>query len=139
MKGIIPRILPLPLRLHMVAVLGFAGLHAPGLSAQGCEDVSGAWAVEVNLPGTGPSQITLTLEQTECAVTGSIVGQRTTTIEEGIVEGSTATFAVMATNQANGESLTIVWEATVDGDAISGTLNSPMMGSIEFAGERVDG
>ena len=52
------------------------------LSAQdGCEDVSGVWNVELALP-SGHSAVTLTLEQTECTVTGTVVGRARTEIED---------------------------------------------------------
>jgi hypothetical protein len=83
--------------------------------------------------------VTLTLEQDECAVTGSIKGQRTTPIEGGEVEGSTVTFTASTINQGNGEPLVIAWEGTVEENAISGTLSSPVMGTVEFSGTKSQG
>lgn len=124
----------------LVALLGLAGLFAPPLSAQAtCEDVSGIWVVELDLPGSGTSQVTLTLEQTECAVAGLVEGRNRTEIQDGTVEGWTATFTAVATNQGSGGGMAIAWEVTVEGDEIEGTLNAPMMGTVEFTGTRVEG
>ena len=102
-----------------------------------CEDVSGVWIVDLDLPGSGQSQVTLTLEQTDCEVTGLVEGHNTTAIENGKVEGSTATFTAKARNQGgSGGELMVAWEATVDGDDIIGTLGSQMMGTFEFTGTR---
>jgi hypothetical protein len=126
--------------LKLLGVLAAAGFYAPALHAQtACEDVSGTWVVELNLPGTGTSQVTVTLEQTECALEGLVEGRNRTEIRDGSVEGSTATFTAMATNEGTGEGIAIVWEATIEGDDIGGTLNSPVTGSIEFTGTRAEG
>lgn len=121
------------------AFLALTGVCAPALHAQAdCEDVSGIWLVDLILPGGGPTRVTLTLEQTECEITGLVEGQNQTPIEDGRVEGSTATFMVNATNQANGQSIAVAWEGTVEGNEISGTLEAPMMGNIPFTGTRAE-
>lgn len=113
---------------------------ATGLEAQAdCDDVSGEWAVELTLPGSGTNTVTLTLDQVECTVSGVVEGRNRTPFEDGTVEGSTATFTATATNQADGQGIAIVWEATVDGDEIAGSLDSPMMGTIPFSGTRLEG
>ena len=125
--------------LRGLAVLAVTAACAPALQAQSsCEDVSGTWAVELTLPGSGTSEVTLTLDQAECTVAGLVEGQSRTSFEDGSVEGGTATFTVMATNQANGEGIAIEWVGTVSGDDITGTLSSPMMGTFEFSGTRVE-
>ena len=127
------------------AFLALTAFYAPALQAQdlhaeaACEDVSGVWMVGLTLPGSGPTQVTLTLEQTECEVTGLVEGNNKTPFETGEVEGSTATFVVNATNQANGQGIAIAWEGTVEGDEISGTLEAPMLGTITFTGTRLEG
>ncbi|MGI9625776.1 MAG: hypothetical protein ACR2QM_02990, partial [Longimicrobiales bacterium] len=126
--------------LRLLALCAVTGAFAPALHAQAsCEDVSGVWAVQLNLPGSGQSEVTLTLDQVECQVTGLIEGHNKTPIQDGTVEGSTATFTAAARNQANGQDMAIVWTVTVDDDAVNGTLESPMMGTFEFTGARVEG
>lgn len=121
------------------AILTVAGVNAPDIHAQSeCEDVSGAWSVNMVLQGGGPTQAVVTLDQTECEVTGSVEGRNRSPISNGTVEGSTATFTATAQNQGGG-TLDLVWEATVDGDEISGAITHPMVGAIEFTGKRVEG
>ena len=123
--------------LGLGAILALSVSNAPALHAQSaCDDVSGVWVVDLDLPGSGQNSVTITLEQTECEVAGVIEGRNTTHIEDGKVEGPTAIFTAVAHNQANGQALPIVWNVTVEGDDVSGTLNSPMMGIIEFTGTR---
>ena len=127
-------------RSGLGALLVLAAFHAPGLNAQAaCDDVSGAWTVDLVLPDGGAQQVTLTLEQTECELTGLIEGQNKTPIEGGKVDGSTFTFMVTANNQADGQGIEIAWEGTVEADAISGTWSAAMIGTLEFTGTRADG
>jgi hypothetical protein len=126
-----------PLAVGLAIALG--ALSTTNLAAQNtCEDVSGVWNLELSLPGVGVSPVTLTLEQAECTVTGTVVGRARTEIQDGTVEGHTARFIATGTNGATGEAINIPWEATVDGDEISGTLAGPM-GDIEFSGSRAEG
>ena len=83
--------------------------------------------------------LTLTLEQTECEVAGLVDGRNKTPIQDGKVEGWTASFTAMARNQGDGQGIGVAWEATVEGNDVSGTLSSPMMGTIEFTGTRIEG
>ena len=83
--------------------------------------------------------MTLTLEQSGCDVVGSVEGRNKTPIKDGTVENWTETFTAMARNQGNGQDIGIAWQATVDGNDVSGTLNSPIMGTIEFTDTRVEG
>lgn len=118
------------------ALLALAGSQPPALHAQSeCEDVSGTWAVEITLP-TGPNNGTMTLEQTDCVVTGLLEGRYKTPIEDGKVVGWTATFTVQAVNQGSGGTIPMSWEATVEGDVISGTMSNALTGSFDFAGTR---
>lgn len=124
----------------IAAVVALAGFHAPALNAQAaCEDVAGAWTIDLTLPGAPATTVTLTLEQSECEVTGLVTGQNETPISDGKVEGWTVTFGTAVTNQADGSSISIVWEGTVDGDAIGGTLSAPGLGEVPFTGKRAEG
>jgi hypothetical protein len=126
--------------LALGALLAFATLSAPDLHAQAeCEDVSGEWAVSVNLPDGNSQQVTLTLEQSECEITGLIEGNNQTPIDNGTVEGPTFTFVVNVTNQADGQGIEMTWEGTVDGDDLSGTFSADIMGTFPFTGTRADG
>ena len=123
---------------RLATILMLAGSYAPSLHAQEeCEDVSGVWAVGLNLPGSGQSQVMVTLEQADCTLTGLVEGRNSTPVEGGEVKGATATFTAMARNMADGQGLGVAWVMTVEGNDAHGTLSSPMMGTIEFEGTRV--
>lgn len=117
--------------------VGLSGPLAAPLHAQGyCEDVSGVYDVLVDLPGGGPTQIELDIEQTECEVKGFVGAQTRSPIDNGVVEGSTASFTFEAANQGSGGMLVIRWEVTIDGDDVTGTFSHELFGSIEVVGTR---
>lgn len=110
---------------------------APGaLMGADCEDISGVYDVVVDLPGGGPTSIELDLAQNECEVTGFVGAQTRTPIENGVVEGSTASFTFEAQNQGGGGTLEIEWVITIDGDEVTGTFSHDLFGSIEVVGSR---
>jgi hypothetical protein len=128
-------------RLALGAILGLvlATVAAPrAVHAQdACEDVSGEWSVEVAF--APPQQVTVTLEQSECEITGFVRGNNETAIENGVVEGATFTFDTTVTNEATGESLVISWEGTVEGDDVTGSLTTQMIPVADFMGSRSGG
>lgn len=107
------------------------------LAAQSsCDDVSGDYDVRVDLPGGGPADIRLEIEQEDCEVTG-IVGLMTRSqIQNGVVDGSTASFTFQASNQGDGSALEIRWVITIDGDEVTGTFSHDLFGSIAVVGAR---
>lgn len=113
-----------------------AGGGATDAQAQECDDVSGDWSVDLTFPGAAPQTVTVTLEQTECAVTGMVKGNNETPIEDGTVEGSTFRFST--TVDGGGQMITIAWEGTIEGDDVSGTLSADPIGVVEFSGKRVE-
>jgi hypothetical protein len=117
-------------------VLALAAFTASDAQAQSCEDVSGDWAVDLTFPGNPPQQVTVTLEQSDCEITGLIKGNNETPIEGGTVEGSTFMFAV--TVDGGGQMVTISWEGTVDGDAVSGNMTADALGTVPFTGKRAE-
>jgi len=128
------------MKIRSIGLSVLLALTGPSvLQAQDCEDVSGAWAVDLELPDGTSQDVTLTLEQTGCEITGLIEGNNQTPIESGTVDGSTFTFLATVSNQGGGQSIEIAWEGTVEGDAISGTLSAEMFGTFEFTGTRADG
>lgn len=124
--------------LSGVAVLGMIGLLVQPAQAQACDDLSGVWAVDLELPGSGRSRVVVTLEQDGCAVTGVVEGRNTTSVEEGTVDGSTVTFIASGINQGTGELIAMKWEAAVSGNDMQGTLSSDMAGTFPFTGRRAD-
>ncbi len=120
------------LALGLVVAIGGGPTEA---QAQECEDVSGDWSVTIAFPGNVQA-VTVTLEQTDCALAGMVKGNNETAIEGGAVEGSTFTFST--TVNANGQAVTLAWEGTVEGDDVAGTLSSDLVGVVEFTGKRVE-
>lgn len=100
--------------------------------------MSGDWDVSLSLPDATTQQVTLTLEQDGCDLTGMIKGNNETPIEGGKAEGSTFTFNVTVSNQAGGQ-LEFAWEGTRDGDSITGTWSSQAVGSLRFTGTKSGG
>jgi len=126
--------------LWLGAFLTFAAVSATDLHAQAeCEDVSGEWAVDLNLPDGSSQQVTLTIAQSDCEITGLIEGNTQTPFDNGTVEGSVFTFVVSVTNQADGQGIEMTWEGTVDGDELAGAFSADMMGTLPFTGTRADG
>lgn len=125
-------------RVILAGLLGVAfALAGPGSAqAQECEDISGDWLVDLTFPGNPPQTVTVTLEQSECGVSGMVKGNNETAISDGSVEGSTFTFTT--TVDGGGQMVDIVWEGTVEGDTVSGTLSAQPIGVVEFAGKRAE-
>ena len=119
----------------LVAPLALALLVASPLAAQECEDLSGDWNVSINTPN-GIQDVTMNLEQDGCSVTGKIVGNNENEVKDGVVEGSKLTFLVTLDTEAG--ALDFNWDATVDGDSMSGTWGNEMVGTFEFQGTRAD-
>ncbi|MDH3734438.1 MAG: hypothetical protein OEU54_12940 [Gemmatimonadota bacterium] len=92
----------------------------------------------ISLPDGTSQDVKLTLEQTDCELTGLIEGNNQTPIEDGKAEGSTFSFA-MNVNNGDGQIMAIAWEGTMDGDSISGTWGSQIIGSLDFTGTRAEG
>lgn len=125
--------------IKIAAVLMITALYAPALSAQDCEDVSGDWDVTISLPDATTQEVLLSLEQDGCDLTGMITGANETAIEGGKAEGATFTFNISVNNQADGQQLEFTWEGTRDGDSISGTWGSEMVGALTFTGSKAHG
>ena len=121
--------------LVVLAAAAPSAVHAQ----EECEDVSGAWTVDVAFAqAPEPQQVTLTLEQSECEITGLVKGNNETPIENGTVEGATFTFDTTVTD-GTGQTLVISWSGSVEGDEVSGSLTAQMMPVADFTGTRSDG
>jgi imidazolonepropionase-like amidohydrolase len=96
-------------------------------------NVTGAWAVSIDVPGS-PLSGTLTLNQQGNALTGSLQTQLgPAAIKSGRVAGDTFTFT--AAVEFGGASIDITANGKVDGAQVSGTIDSPQ-GSVAFSGRR---
>jgi len=84
-KPALPRTVAGATVLGLAAVL--AGFSVPPLHADtACEDLSGVYQVLVDLPGGGPTDIELDLEQEGCDLTGFVGARTRGAIRNGVVE-----------------------------------------------------
>jgi hypothetical protein len=93
----------------------------------------GTWNLTLETP-MGERRSTLTLVSAGGALTGTQEAEgNTTDIAEGSVNGNTLSWKVSVTNPMP---LTLTFNGSVDGDAISGTADTGMFGSFPFEGKR---
>ena len=93
----------------------------------------GTWNLTLETP-MGERRSTLTLVTAGGALTGTQEAEgNTTDIAEGAVNGNALTWKVSVTNPMP---LTLTFNGSVDGDAISGTADTGMFGSFPFEGKR---
>ena len=93
----------------------------------------GTWNLTLETP-MGERRSTLTLVTAGGALTGTQEAEGdTTNIAEGSVNGNTVSWKVSVTNPMP---LTLTFNGSVDGDAISGTADTGMFGSFPFEGKR---
>ena len=93
----------------------------------------GTWNLTLETP-MGERRSTLTLVTAGGALTGTQEAEgNTTDIAEGSVSGNAVSWKVSVTNPMP---LTLTFNGSVDGDAISGTADTGMFGSFPFEGTR---
>jgi imidazolonepropionase-like amidohydrolase len=93
-------------------------------------EVGGTWDVTVSTP-QGSNEASMTLTQSGASFTGQMTSQMgTTTIDNGEVSGSSASWSITLT--MGGQSMTITFNGDVEGNRIRGTVEMPGMGSASF-------
>ena len=93
----------------------------------------GTWNLTLETP-MGERRSTLTLVTAGGALTGTQEAEGDTTeIAEGSVNGNAVSWKVSVTNPMP---LTLTFNGSVEGDAISGTADTGMFGSFPFEGKR---
>ena len=93
----------------------------------------GTWTLTLETP-MGERRSTLTLVTAGGVLTGTQEAEgNTTDIAEGSVNGNEVSWKVSVTNPMP---LTLTFNGSVDGDAISGTADTGMFGSFPFEGKR---
>jgi hypothetical protein len=93
----------------------------------------GTWTLTLETP-MGERRSTLTLVTAGGALTGTQEAEGdTTAIADGSVNGNQVSWKVSVTNPMP---LTLTFNGSVDGDAISGTADTGMFGSFPFEGKR---
>jgi hypothetical protein len=95
--------------------------------------VDGIWNLTMETP-MGERRSTVTLSTAGGALTGKQEAEgNSTDIFEGSASGDSASWKVSITNPMP---LTLTFNGTVSGDAITGTADTGMFGSFPFQGKR---
>jgi hypothetical protein len=94
---------------------------------------AGTWTLALQTP-LGERKATLKLQAADGALTGTMVAEEgnATEVLEGKISGKNASWKA---NIKNPMPLTLEFAATVDGDAMAGTVNTTL-GSWPFSGSR---
>ena len=97
------------------------------------QDVSGTWALTMTTP-RGSQDLTATLEMSEDGeVTGEIVGNETTQIDDGVMSGTMLRFKT--TREMMGRSMTGSWTLEVEDESLAGSMGVGSFG-MDISGER---
>jgi hypothetical protein len=113
---------------------GGGGGNNPGGGGAAPAQVGGTWAMTLNSP-QGPLDITMTMNQSGAAVTGSMTSMMgTQTIDEGQVNGRNITWSM--TMQVGGQSITIQYRGQVEGTRMTGSAELGSFGSATFTAEK---
>ena len=116
---------------RMLRTMAFGATATLGIAAYA--EVAGSWAL-TSEGRQGTNHSVLTIEQTDEGYHGSIAGQRGTRQLPSIaVDGNTFSFEV--TMRVPIGEIDLTYTGTVDGDAVSGTIATPM-GERPFSGTR---
>ena len=95
---------------------------------------NGTWNTTINTP-MGAQNGTLTLATDGAELSGTMSSpQGEMAIENGAVDGDTLTWKAAITSPMP---MTLEFSASVDGDAITGTVKLGAFGEAEFSGTRV--
>ena len=105
----------------------------PAQAETKAQDVSGAWALEVNTTA-GSGTPTVTLKQDGEKLTGQYSGQLGEAPLSGTLEGAAITFQFDVDVQ--GAAVRVVYSGTVEGDTMKGTVSLGEMGEGTFTGSR---
>jgi imidazolonepropionase-like amidohydrolase len=111
-----------------------AGATTPPVASGAASSLAGTWTITSSF---GPQQVssTLTLEQQGERLTGRVENARfgTSEISDGSVTGNTFRFSTTA--NLGGQSISLTYEGTLNGNQITGTVTTPR-GAIPFTGTR---
>ena len=109
-------------------------LAGSALAADEPAKVAGAW--EMTSQGrNGPMTSTLTITQDGGTIKGTLKNQRGESALEGTVTGNKVSFTVKRTNQ-NGDTMVFEYNATVDGDSMTGKVHTEQFGDRDFSAKR---
>jgi len=98
-------------------------------------DVSGAWALQIEIPGGGTATPTVTFKQDGEKLTGvyssQVLGEQQVT---GTIKGNDIMFGFQAT--MDGNTFKVTYKGTVDKDTMKGTANFGDMGEGAFTAKK---
>ncbi len=98
-------------------------------------DLAGTWQLQDDLPQANVRDQTLVLESNDGTITGTLKGgmgnQELSNLE---VNGNTLTFSF--STDGGGQTITVSYELTVDGDSIEGSMAAGSFGSFDVEGAR---
>jgi imidazolonepropionase-like amidohydrolase len=111
-----------------------AGRGGEREDAAGMARVAGTWDLTVTTP-QGENRATMTATQADATLEGSMVTEMgTVQVTDGRVTGQRVTFSI--TVPISGQTTTIVFRGTVDGNRMTGTAELGALGNATFTGER---
>ncbi|MFV1985963.1 MAG: hypothetical protein ACC682_01670 [Gemmatimonadota bacterium] len=120
--------------LLCAGLLGFASAAIQPAVAQDL-DLTGEWVFTVQSPnGSGTRQVTFFQEGE--VLTGTIASSQAEGDLEGVLDGDQASFTVVITMSSG--VFAIVYDATVTGDEMEGTVDFGDYGQGTFTGKRAD-
>ena len=106
-----------------------------GTPPQAALNISGTWNLSINSP-QGPMDVTLSVTQNGTNLTGSTssaIGNAD--IVDGAINGSNFRFTINLNSPEIG-SLSVTFTGTVQGNRMSGSIDVPGMGSMDFTGSK---
>ncbi|MFT5999568.1 MAG: imidazolonepropionase-like amidohydrolase [Neolewinella sp.] len=96
---------------------------------------AGAWNLEIDVPMAQMASPTLTIIDKDGSLSGKLVsGMGTTDISSMSLDGNNLTFSY--TTDGGGQTVTISFDLTIDGDSLEGTMAAGSFGSFDVEGDR---
>jgi hypothetical protein len=96
--------------------------------------VAGTWDITVTSP-QGENRASMTVTQSGATLEGTMATEMgTVQVTDGRITGQRVTFSIAV--PISGQTTTIVFRGTVDGNRMTGTADLGAMGSATFTGER---
>lgn len=99
---------------------------------------AGTWALEIDVPMEQMASPTLTIVNDGGSLSGTLVsGMGTQEIKNMSLDGNNLTFSY--TTEGGGQSVTVSFDLTIDGDSLEGSMSAGSFGSFDVEGDRESG
>ncbi|WP_020569187.1 amidohydrolase family protein [Neolewinella persica] len=96
---------------------------------------AGTWNLEIDVPMEQMASPTLTIVDDDGSLSGRLVsGMGTTEISSMSLDGNNLTFSY--TTDGGGQSVTVSFDLTIDGDSLEGSMAAGSFGSFDVEGDR---